>query len=144
MEQIQTDYHAWILRIANLVRQKRFEEINPEELAEELENMGVKERREMTNRMMILIAHLLKWQFQADNRSRSWYGSIFEQRKQILRELKLSPSLKPYISTAIFEAYPDAADLAIRETKLPSHFFPETCPYSIEQLLDYDFFPDAI
>jgi len=136
------DYHAWCLITAELIRQKRFEEINVEVLAEELESMSNRERRELASRMVILIAHLLKWQFQPIHRSASWRSSIIEQRQQILREIKLSPSLKPYLPEAVEQAYPDAVEIATDETGLAVTTFPTMCPYAIEQLLDKQFLPN--
>ena len=75
-ELYKTDFHAWTLEVAELIRQHRFEELNVEDLAEELDGMGNKERREVANRLVILLAHLLKWQFQPAYRSASWRGSI--------------------------------------------------------------------
>jgi len=137
---MEVDYYQWLLSVAERIRQGRFEEINREELAEELESMGRRERQELVNRFIVLIGHLLKWQFRVEQRSSSWRGTIFEQQRQILRELKLSPSLKPYLSTAI-EAYPEAAELAARETSIPIKSLPEKCYYSLQQLLNYEFFP---
>jgi len=88
-----------------------------------------------------LIAHLLKWQFQPVHRSGNWRGSIVEQRKPVTRQMKLSPSLKPFLMDAIQEAYPDAVDIAMKETGLKVSVFPETCHYILEQLLDDEFYP---
>jgi len=137
----EIDYYQWLLSVAEQIRQGRFEEIDHGELAEELESIGRRERHELINRFIVLIGHLLKWQFQPEQQSSSWRGTIFEQRRQILRELKLSPSLKSFILTAIEEAYPEAVELAVRETKISAQLLPEKCHYLLEQLLDYEFFP---
>lgn len=142
-ELYHSDFHAWTLKAAELIRQRQFNDLNLDELAEELDSMGKKERNEAANRLVILLAHLLKWQFQPAYRNSSWRGSIIEQRKQIQRLLKQSPSIKPYIPAAIAEAYPDAADLAQRETLLPLEHFPTECPYSQDAVLDYDFYPET-
>ena len=99
---------------------------------------------------MILIAHLLKWQFQLGQLSerwkefdgRSWHRSIIEQRNEILRQLRKKPSLKSYLSNAVIEAYPDAVKIAMQETRLALLTFPKECPYLIEQLLDENFYPE--
>jgi hypothetical protein len=72
---------------------------------------------------------------------KSWQFSIIEQRKQIARQLKMSPSLNTYLTTAVIEAYADAVELAIKETQLPPTTFPNTCPYTLAQLLEEDFYP---
>jgi len=140
-ELYKNDLHAWALQAAELIRQHKFEELNIEDLAEELNAMGKRERAEVANRLVILLAHLLKWQYQPAYRSASWRGSLIEQRKQILRQLQQSPSVKPYFPEAMAEAYPDAVDLAARETLLSADTFPTDCPYSAGQILDYDFYP---
>jgi hypothetical protein len=141
-ELYKTDFHAWTLKAAELVRQRRFDELNLEDLAEELESMGDKERNEVANRLVVLLAHLLKWQFQPPHRSSSWRSSINEQRQQILRQLKHSPSVKPYLLAATEDAYPDAVELAANDTGLPLPTFPAVCPYPLEQIVDKTYYPE--
>jgi hypothetical protein len=140
-ELYKTDFHAWTLEVAELIRQHRFAELNVEDLAEELDSMGNQERREVANRLVILLAHLLKWQFQPAYRSASWRGSIIEQRKQIIRQLRDNSSLRAHLSDAVLDAYPDAVDIAARETLLEPLTFPLDCPYGIEQILEDDYYP---
>jgi len=136
-----TDYDAWLERNLESLRQFRFEELDVERLIEEMESMGRKERGEVTSRILVLIAHLLKWQYQSAHRSSSWRGSIAEQRLKLIRRLRLSPSLKPYLPEAIEDAYGDAVELAMEETGLDRGAFPGRCPYTPEQLLDKVFWP---
>ncbi len=141
-ELYKTDFHAWTLKAAELIRQHRFDEVNTDDLAEELDSMGKKECNEIANRLVVLLAHLLKWQFQPAYRSSSWRSSIIEQRKQIQRQIHSSPSVKPYVPEAVEDAYPDAVDIATRETLLSPERFPQTCPYTIDRILDFDFYPN--
>ncbi|NCC27308.1 MAG: DUF29 domain-containing protein [Gammaproteobacteria bacterium] len=141
-ELYKTDFHAWTLKAAELIRQHRFDEVNTDDLAEELDSMGKKERNEIANRLVVLLAHLLKWQFQPAYRSTSWRSSLIEQRKQIQRQIQSSPSVKPYVPEAIDDAYPDAVDIAVRETLLGPERFPRSCPYAIDEILDFDFYPN--
>jgi hypothetical protein len=141
-ELYKTDFHAWTLKAAELIRQHRFDEVNTDDLAEELDSMGKKERNEIANRLVVLLGHLLKWQFQPAYRSTSWRSSIIEQRKQIQRQIQSSPSVKPFLPEAVDDAYPDAVDIAVRETLLSPERFPLTCPYSIDRILDFDFYPN--
>ncbi len=140
-ELYKTDFHAWTLQAAALLRQHKLDELNLDDLAEELESMGAKERRELMSRLDILLTHLLKWEFQPDHRTGSWNGTIQEQRRQIARAIKLSPSLKPFLPAALLDVYPDAIERAAYETGLPEHLFPPECSYSIECILDKSFFP---
>lgn len=137
----ETDYDAWFQSNLKLLRQARFSELDLRHLIEELEDMSKKSRRELANSMVILLAHLLKWQYQPTNISSSWRGSILEQRLQIRRELKFSPSLKPYLPEAIEDAYPDALKLASKETGIKLDIFPQPCNYPLEDILDEDYFP---
>ncbi len=137
------DYCAWIAGQAALLRQGRVQDIDPELLAEELEAMGRRERNELVSRLIVLIAHLLKWQYQPEHSPSSWRGSIIEQRVQVGRELRLSPSLKPFLTEAIDEAYPDALRIASQETGLGADAFPAACPYQEGQLSDEHYWPDS-
>ncbi len=137
-----TDFYAWALHNAQLLREKRFSELDVEHLIEELEDMG-NNKQELVSRFIILIAHLLKWEYQPDKHNSSWRGSINEQRVRIARLIRNKPSLKPGLSPAIEDAYPDAVELAGDDTGLPSSTFPKTCPYSQQQLLEKSFWPNA-
>lgn len=136
------DFCAWIGAQAALLRQGRLEAIDADLLAEELEAMGRRERNELVNRLIVLVAHILKWKHQPTHRSSSWRGSIVEQRVQIAREIRLSPSLKPFLPEAIQEAYPDALHIATQETGIDASVFPSHCPFSETELLDEGFWPE--
>lgn len=135
------DFNAWVHSQISLLTQGKVSELDIEHLVEELEDMGKSNLNELESRYVILIAHLLKWQFQSDYQGRSWLNSIDEQRVQIGRLLRKFPSLKPKIKEAVEDAYPDALKLAVKETRLDKSIFPIACPYSNEELLDDDFLP---
>jgi len=139
----ETDFYAWIFRNIELLKQRDFYKIDVDILIDELESMAKRDKRELVNHFIILLAHLLKWQFQQwqTQQGSSWRGSILEQRLQIVRQLKESPSLKNYLAEAVENAYADAIKIATRETQLSQDTFPKQCPYTIEQLLDEDFYP---
>jgi hypothetical protein len=90
----ERDFYHWIHQNIALLKQGRLAEIDVDILIDELENMAKRDRRELICRLMILIAHLLKWQFQPDKQGSSWQRSIDEQRIQIMKQLEDSPSLK--------------------------------------------------
>ncbi len=137
----EQDFNAWINAQIHLLKQGKVNEIDILHLIDELADMGKSHLNELENRFVVLIAHLLKWQFQTDKQSSSWRGSISEQRIQIGRLLRKNPSLKTKMQAAINDAYPDALELAIEETQLNKKVFPENCPYTTEQLLDKQFYP---
>jgi len=144
------DFDAWIQQHIALLKQGKVNEIDVEHLIEELEDMGRSNKRELSSHFKILIAHLLKWQFQLrqlSNYRESWQGgswqtTIVEQRFQIIDQLEESPSLKRQLLESAIKAYPKAVELAVKETGLAKSTFPNKCPYTIEQLLDENFYPD--
>lgn len=138
----ERDFYGWIHKNIELLRNRQFSQLNIDILIDELENMAKRDRRELVSRLAILIAHLLKWQFQPIQRSSSWQASIDEQRFKMGKHLEDSPSLKNQLAESISVAYPDAWKLAIKETKLSSKIFPSNCPYAIDQLLDENFYPN--
>lgn len=143
------DFYVWIQQNINLLRQGKLAEIDTDILIDELENMAKSNHRELVSHLIILLAHLLKWQFQLRQLTDSWHhfqgkslqASIDEQRMQIHAQLEESPSLVNYLQDAIGKAYPKAVKLAVKEILLPTTHFPNTCPYAIEQLLNEDFYP---
>lgn len=137
----EADFYAWTQEQAKLLRDGNWNCLDISNLVEEIESLGKQEQQELVNRLGVLLGHLLKWEFQAENRSRSWFATIREQRRRVHRLLKKSPSLKPYLPEALMEAYEDGLDLAVRETSLSYKVFPAECSYNLEQILDADFLP---
>lgn len=137
----ETDFYAWTQEQLNLLNDGRWNEIDLPNLIEEIGSWGKQQRQELRNRLSVLVGHLLKWQHQPQKRSRSWLATIRIQRRDILGLLQDNPSLKSYLEQALIEAYPNAKDLAMGETDLPEHTFPEHCSYRLAEVLDDRFFP---
>ncbi len=137
-----TDYAAWLEQQAALLKGGRVADLDTEHLAEQLELEMGNERREIYKRLRILIGHLLKWKYQPEQRSASWAGTIRVQRKDLGKLLKDSPSLRRFLEPEALDAYTDAVELASFETGIPEAEFPENNPFSIENLLDKDYWPD--
>ena len=135
------DFHAWAKRNAELMRQGKLSEIDAEHIAEELENMGKSQKRELVSRLAVLLAHLLKWQHQPDRRTNSWVSTVVTQRTEILLLLDESPSLKHDMDSTIEKAYGFAGDRAAREMGVGKETFPKSCPYSFDQIVNDDFWP---
>jgi len=138
----EQDLYAWLTGNAQLLRQGRLSEIDAEHIAEELEDMGKSERRAIESYLRVLILHLLKWHYQPSLRGPSWQQSIDNARDEIERRLQDSPSLRPRLSELIAARYGNVRKNAMRETGLPLQTFSETCPFSIAQLLDEEFWPE--
>ena len=135
------DFYAWAIHNAEMIRHGNLSEIDLENVAEEIESMGRSNKRELINRLAVLFAHLLKWQFQSERRSNSWKYTIEEQRFELKDLLKESPSLKHEIEEQVNHAYLKALLIATKETGFPRETFPKRCPFSLKQALNELFFP---
>jgi hypothetical protein len=136
------DFFAWTQEQARLLREGEVAAIDLENLAEEIESVGKSDRREIRNRLVVLLAHLLKWQFQPTGRSNSWSGTVREQRRRISLVIEDSPSLRTVVAENLDDAYGKARLDAADETALALTLFPETSPYTPEQILSEDFLPE--
>jgi len=139
----EQDLYKWAMHSARLLREKRFSEIDIVHLAEELESMGKTELRALESRLVVLLVHLLKWEFQPAQRSKSWQRTLIEQRKRIARLLEDSPSLRPKLPELLADAYESALRWAADETGLDEADFPQACRYELAQVLDPGFYPTA-
>lgn len=138
----EKDVYGWALHTAKLLREKRMNEIDFDNIIEEIEALGRSEKYELMNRLSLIISHLLKWQFQPTLRGHSWVYTIREQRKQVKYHLEDNPSLKNKLEETLIKAYNLAIDKAARETSLSAKNFPIECPYSLEQIIGEEFYPD--
>ena len=131
----EDDVVAWADEQARLIRAGRFDQLDLEHLADEIEDVGKSERRELVSRMAVLLSHLLKWQAQAGRRSGSWDRTIREQRKAIRLALDETPSLKPMLTDDHWTArmWSDAVTQATQETNLDD--FPDSCPWAMPDVL---------
>ena len=137
----ETDFYAWTQEQAKLLRDRQWNQLDLPNLIEEIESLGRKERQELRSRLSILIGHLLKWEYQAQKRSRSCLATIRVQRREIFKLLNDNPSLKPYLEQALQDAYENGRDLASGETNLPFSTFPQQCPYLGKEILSDRFYP---
>ena len=135
------DYHAWLLEQAARLRARRFDQIDYEVLAEELEDMGRSERRAAESHLKNLRIHLLKWAKQKQRRSGSWRDSIDNARDALADLLQDSPSLRPQLPEFVKRQYPRTRRSAANQTGLTVARFPASCPFRLEEILDADFFP---
>lgn len=139
----ESDFYAWIQQQIHLLKEQAWQKLDVENLVEELADLGRRERQELRNRLSVLLGHLLKWQFQPEQRSNSWLATIREQREQLKLLLEENPSLKPYLSEAFAIAYSLGLNIAVRETSLPYETFPTECPYSFEETMSDAFLTNS-
>lgn len=135
----ESDFHAWTRQQAHALRALQQEgtvlrnDLDLARLAEEVENMGARERRELVNRLRVLLTHLLKWQHQPVRRGRSWELTVIEQRERLAIHLRQNPSLRALLPDVQDDAYRLAVLRAERETGLNG--FPDRCPYALDDIL---------
>jgi len=136
-----TDIVAWADEQARLLRTGAFALLDLEHLAEEIEDVGKSERRELKNRMAVLLAHLVKWQYQPVRRGNSWRRTIRIQRRSVIRCLAETPSLKPDLQDPRWweQVWDDAISNVLKDVDLDE--LPETCPWSMDLILDDAFWP---
>jgi len=139
----ETDVVAWSSEQARLIRAGQFDQLDLEHIAEEIEDVGKSEQRELASRMAVLIAHLLKWQYQPERQSTSWKRTIKEQRRALAFHLKQVPSLKSRLADPEWQGaiWADAVTLAINETGMGG--FPDECPWALVDILAQNWLPTA-
>jgi hypothetical protein len=138
----ETDFYAWANEQAALLRAGKLNDADIAHIAEEIESMGRTEKRELVNRLEVLLMHLLKWKFQPVLRGRSWQLTIKEQRNRTADHLSDNPSLKGKLNEAMTSAYRDARLMAAKETAIDEDGFPAVCPWTFEQAMDANFWPE--
>jgi hypothetical protein len=144
LTQYDQDIVAWANEQARLLRTKQFNLLDLEHIAEEIEDVGKSEQRELASRMAFLLCHLLEWQYQPARRGSSWQATIKTQRERIRRRFKKSPSLKMCLDDPEWwlDVWGDARDTATQETGIDYDKFPEQCPWDIDPILSDHWFPE--
>ena len=138
----EQDVIAWANEQARLLRAGEFDRLDIEHLAEEIEDVGKSEQRELASRMAALLTNLLKWQYQSERHGSSWQRVIRAQRRAIALRLKRTPSLKTMLCDSDWweEIWADAMSAATTETGLDT--LPENCPWSQTDILEPDWLPE--
>ena len=134
------DFYSWSCQQAQLLREKKFEQVDWINVIEEIEDLGRSEYRALVSAIEQLTLHLLKWQYQKEYRSPSLRNSIDKQRIKIERILEENPGLQSRIEEAVSKGYKYGRKGASKETFLEINIFPESCPYTWEELVDDNFF----
>jgi Domain of unknown function DUF29 len=135
------DFFAWTQEQARLLRDRRFDDVDLGNVVEEIESVGRSEKREIRNRLTVLVMHLLKWKYQPGARTQSWQRAIRNQRTEIEAIVEDSPSLMDYAADIAGRQYRSARLAAAEETGIDFTLFPDLCPFSSAEILDPDFLP---
>jgi hypothetical protein len=135
----EEDHYGWLQAMIALLKERRMDELDIDHIVEDLEDMARSDVRELISRLAVLIAHLLKWQYQPERRGHSWLGTIHEQRRSLDDLLEENTSLKGKTRASLPRSYRRALAQVERETGLTR--FPGECPYTFDQCMDESFFP---
>jgi hypothetical protein len=139
----EADFYAWTQQQAEQLRSQRPSGFDWANLAEEIEDLGKSQKQRIESNLAIVLLRLLKLAYQPGSAKSGWRSSVIEHRRRIARIVRDSPSLRRYPATVLGEEYDSAREMAAEETELPLATFPRICPFTVDQVLDHDFWPDA-
>jgi hypothetical protein len=135
MRAYEQDYAGWVEDTVRAIEEGRFSEIDLTALADEVKGLGITERDKIETALRVLAMHLLKTKYQPEKRTRSWDASISVQRKHLLKYLRQSPSLRRELPELLSDAYDNARIEAANETGLDIDTFPETCEWTVAEVI---------
>ena len=141
----EEDFYAWTQQQADLLRHLPLtgNSIDAEKVAEEIEDLGRSELRTAQSLVEHVIEHLLKIEFSGLERpAEHWRDEIVEWRLQLDKILTRSIAAKLDLASR----YKSALRLVRRlERDVPglTSRLPQTCPYSLEQIVsgEEEWFP---
>ncbi|MGK7944879.1 MAG: DUF29 domain-containing protein [Microcystaceae cyanobacterium] len=137
----QEDEFLWLTEMVKLLRENRLEELDIENLVEELEALGRRDKNRVESFLRQIIIHLLclqYWTAEYDYNHRHWQGEIATFRIQLNRAL--TTNLKQHLGNNLEDIYQEAVFIVNQKTGLTIDTFPVNCPYSLTQLLDKNWF----
>jgi len=137
------DFDCWAREQAQALKAGDFQKLDLENLAEEIESLSKSDRRAIQSFLTRILFHLLKWCYQPEQRSGSWRNSVEDSRFAIRQILKDSPSLRTCTRQALEDAYQHARRKNPENPAVNPRQFPSVCPWTIEQVLDDEFWPEA-
>ncbi len=138
----ESNYDEWLAFQIKSLQQGSLEKLDIPHLIEELEGLNKSNERELESYLIVLLAHLLKWEYQPKKRKGSWEASITNSRNRITKLFKQQKSLEKRVGEFISDAYEEAKEWASKETKIKIELFPPTCPYQISEILNKNWMPN--
>ena len=138
----ERDFCLWVEEQVRLLREGKLERLDVVNLVEELDDLSISRKHAVTSALVVVLKHLLKYQYQPRRRSRSWLSTIAEHRRRLRNDLTTSPSLRTYARAQFEQCYRDGRRQALIETGLAPEALPGAPPYTLEQTLDPDFLPE--
>jgi len=138
----EQDFNLWLEETVNLLKTRQLSLIDYENLIEEIESMGKRDKKALESNLEQILMHLLKWQYQKNKRSNSWRYSIIEHRNRLKKDFRDSPSLKPYFDNVLEDCYQTAREFTSEQTGLDIKTFPVNLPFTKEQILSSNYLPE--
>ena len=135
------DYYLWLEHTTQLLKQGKFSGVDIPNLIDEIEGLAQNQKQALKSNIRVVLIHLLKYQYQPEKITDSWVNSINEHRDRIYDIFDDSPGLRQYLRNEFSKVYARARKRASRETQKPLDVFPTDCPFTIEQVLDENYFP---
>ncbi|MBG1266875.1 DUF29 domain-containing protein [Nostoc sp. WHI] len=141
----EQDFYAWVEQTAELLQLHHWETLDLEHLIEEVVDLGKSQQRALQSALRLVLSHLLKWKYQPERRSHNWQVTLTRERLNMDELLQESPSLRRFLNDAewINTTYQRSRREAIVETGLLEDEFAIACPFSVDEILDLDFYPNA-
>jgi hypothetical protein len=141
----ERDFVAWVDETVEQLRRRDLASLDWEHIIEEIEGLGSSERHRVDSYLIQLLVHLLLyryWNTERERCARGWEEEITNFRVELEVAFE-SKTLYNYFLQRIEIMYPKAVKKVTKKTLLPASTFPESCPFTVEQLLNDDFFPIA-
>lgn len=136
------DLNAWAEDQTRALREDRREDLDRDHLALVIGGLGLRQRRELRSRLGVILTGLLRWVAQVDLRSHGWAVTLDHQRHDVETILADNPSLRDEVPMLIARIYPVAKRRAVLESSLFDESFPESCPFTTEEILREGHYPD--
>jgi hypothetical protein len=138
----ETDFVEWAAATAELLRERRFDDVDWDHLIEEIVSLGQSDERAVRSQLRRMVMHLIKLRIQPGQAGASWRRSIVGSRNEIEDLMESSPSLRRHLEENLQKVYGRAIKQVLDETNLKSKAkeleIPEKCPYTLDELLEGD------
>jgi hypothetical protein len=142
----ETDYMLWLEITLEQIKHRQTDQIDWDNLAEEIEGLGIALHYKIDSYLRQLLIHLLLYKYWTIEREKSgsdWRDKIIDLQDELESLLEQSKTLYNYFLSRIDLIYLRARRGVIQKTQLDSSVFPEKCPFSESELLDFNFYPES-
>ncbi len=137
------DFVLWVDKTSEQIRQGNLDNLDWEHLLEEIEDLGREQRNKVESYLIQTVKYLLMYEYWTSQRNycgKGWADEIDNFRIE-LEILFKSKTLYNHGESLLDTVYMKAKRAVIRKTGLSSNTFPEQCPYSFQEVIDFDFLP---